>query len=409
MIDYLSRLKITYRTHRRTSDFMKFIQRTEQMTSEERETLRRAVLRTAENARAPEGFDLRRMVREADEAYWAAKTAALTVDSELEAAVASRDLAVSNIMVDAAIHGLRAERERGVLYDVVSGGILPALVVGVGYVIANEAGLLYGKLWLIVSCIALGIWAAWSLIETFHETSVTFEPRQRTIKFMRLGPAMTRYAVQSAGAMILGLIFCVVGGFYIVSEITARTEASLAKVNEGAAISIAAAREAIPVQATQAVVSTVTGADWIKVGHANGPDSKPTVIAQATLPVGRSTALVERVTDSQPSRVGSGSYLLILKTPTGSETYADYLVGKVSSSNAGQVTLKLDSGELRTVELPAGTLPPPYSAEVVAAINTRTGKTSFIQAIEGVRQRLALAAKADRGPGIEGQASQQTR
>ena len=193
--------------------------------------------------------------------------------------------------------------------------------------------------------------------------------------------------VHSGGSLLAGLCVLLVSGYvahgFGERQFSQEREARLDKVNQAAAVTLAAIQVNASVEKTQAAVLKSTSADWIHVEDT--PRSEGSVLVRATL--ARAQLAELRLASSSDAAPRLATFLTNKSGVL--VPYVDYVTGTVVSADLNKVTLS--TGPLRTEKvysLPPGTLPPPVKSDVVAAISRADQSVVFIQSIDAVVAEL---------------------
>ena len=196
----------------------------------------------------------------------------------------------------------------------------------------------------------------------------------------RLG-AWNSVLVHSGGALAAGAVLLVGLGLFVQREGQESRlrdmEVQVKKVNQAAAVALAAINAGASVSQTQDAVTRTTEVNWIK--FQDRPSDSASLAA--SLKFVRATAAELRVA----SPTGGSPMLASFLTSKSGETvpYADYLLGTVVKADLTNVTLSVGpKKELQVLTLAHGTLPPPMNTEVVAVINSADKSTAFLQPID---------------------------
>ena len=198
----------------------------------------------------------------------------------------------------------------------------------------------------------------------------------------KAGGGWNEMLVHSGGAMASGFFFLLALSVFVYDQRervnNGELEAGLERVNQAAAVTLAALKSGATVPQTQDAVTRVTAANWIKVE----PNSnvKGAVLARAYLPHTMTAELRLASTSAQAPSLTS-----YLKSKSGEVLYADYILGTVVKADFDKVTVQVDGATTpQVIALPRGTLPPPVRSQVVAAISRADNTTVFLQPIDAV-------------------------
>jgi len=156
-------------------------------------------------------------------------------------------------------------------------------------------------------------------------------------------------------------------------------EIGLTKVNQAAAVTLAALQVGASASETQDVVNRLTSTNWIRVEPTLRAGGGVLAIADLRRTTTRRLQLVSESAES-PTLV---SYLMSSSGET--VPYADYVVGTVLEADFDKVTLKVaNETSPRVFRLPRGTLPPSKNSHVVAAIDPTGKAVVFLQPIDSL-------------------------
>lgn len=187
-----------------------------------------------------------------------------------------------------------------------------------------------------------------------------------------------------SGGSIVGGLFVLVCFVYFAQNDWNRTREQelsvrLEKLNQAAAVTLAAIQAGASVKETQDAVRRSIAADWITVNSVLRTEGA--VLGRAVLPQTQTAEL--RLTSLSE---GSPRLASFLNSKSGeSVPYADYIAGRVVKASLDNVTLMVGPDNTEQVFiLPPGTLPPPVNSEVVAAITRSDNRAIFLQPIDSV-------------------------
>ena len=194
--------------------------------------------------------------------------------------------------------------------------------------------------------------------------------------------------VHSGGSLAAGLCVFVVAGYvahgYGEKQFSIEREARLERVNQTAALTLAAIQANASTERLQAAVSqSGSAADWLHVE--SGPRSEGAVLARATLPRTQTAELRLASASETSPRLAA-----FLTSKSGVEVpYIDYVVGTVVKADLDKVTISTGQPAVEKIyKLPAGTLPPPLKSDVVAAVARTDQSVVFIQSIDAAVAEL---------------------
>jgi hypothetical protein len=336
--------------------------------------------------RLPE-VDLDRVSRIASAAYWAATREGEDLEQAERRALAAleeasadsermRETARKELEQDKWGSKFDAEPQRGFVSDFLFAFGLP----GIAVLAVAWLGLTYSE---VVAKLTFFTVAAVFVGASIAALAARFSARG----FRKsLGTGTTRtLLMQSGGAIIAGFFLFVSAGFLVhlqdqrnqVHEM----EVHLEKLNQAAAVALAALNAGATVSATQKAVSKTTAVNWIKVEGL--PNATGAVLAGTGF-TQRQMGLEVRVAGS-PSKTSVPSLVSFITLKSGEkEAYADYVVGTVLKADLDKVTIEVGPEDRRVLGLPQGTLPPPVKSRVVAAVNRADRKAVFLQTIDSV-------------------------
>ena len=145
----------------------------------------------------------------------------------------------------------------------------------------------------------------------------------------------------------------------------------LEKLNQAAAITLAAFEAGASIAETQEAVSRTTAVNWIKVEGL--PTATGAVLASADLP--QRTMRAEVRVAALSSETAAPSLVSFVTSKSGETVpYVDYVLGTVVKADLDTVTVEVGPKDTRVLILPHGTLPPPVKSQVAAAVNRTDGR-----------------------------------
>lgn len=335
-----------------------------------------------ERERGPR-VDMARLASIASSAYRGAKSAGHGMEEAERRAMAALDASEqdSAVMLRRATRDLGEEspraRKREFAFEFIFAAVLPFLAA-VMAVIAMQHSVLAARV------VFLGVAAVLAVGTVYAMTRVASGTRVR--RFSGFGAVLAH----SGGSVAAGLCTLLAFGYFAYldreRDVRSETVARLEKLNQAAAVTLAAREVGANIQLTQAAVRRATEANWITVQSA--PASEGPVVARAELPRMGFAELRLVASGEGTTRLAS----FVQTRADGTERYADYIAGKVVAADLKEMTLAVGPQQrIEKITLHPGTLPPSVDSEVVVAVRPGTTEAIFVQSIDSVVTSLRKA------------------